>query len=555
MSTFVQGRERLAAVQGTKIVLTASATEMSDFFNNPFIAFVGGFGKGPIPLSYVRKTLYPHKPRKADGQASYAPYGLRKVESILLEGGFSRNDVVVVYPEDLELFVGPNTKVVGISSMDPTGMGYVSKTYSSIVGGGEPMNRIEFRKLVMNPAIKKYKPKIIVGGYGSWQLERQHVSESYGVDCVLMGGRPAPIVELFKKAVKGEPIPRIAKADESLDNWDYNKEMPLTSNVSIHGAVEISKGCGRNCQFCTPTMQHKIDVPLEKIMQEVALSTQQGSDHITLITEDIFLYGQTDSKFVPNREAILKLCKSVADYPGVKSIQAAHMSLAPAYHDPIMIRDLAEILIEKSWYSFGGKPIITAETGVETGSPRLMKKYMAGKMLPFKPEQWPEVVENAFGILNDNDWYPLATLIIGLPDEKEEDMLQTLELMDNLKDYNAFYVPLFFVPLENCVLMNKKGTEMDSLSKARWDFFIKCWEYNIKIWKPTFLDNRIHNPFLYRTFDRVLIPYFGRILGAYYGLTRRGSADQFKQAVYQLSMPMPDNGRKVKGKINAQQEA
>ena len=142
-----------------------------------------------------------------------------------------------------------------------------------------------------------------------------------------MGGRPGPIVELFKKAVNGEAIPRIAKADESLDNWNYNEEMPLTKNVAIHGAVEISKGCGRNCQFCTPTMQHKIDVPLEKIMKEVALSTAQGSDHITLITEDLFLYGAKDAKFIPNREAVVKLCKSVADYPGVKSIQAAHMSL------------------------------------------------------------------------------------------------------------------------------------------------------------------------------------------------------------------------------------
>lgn len=545
----------MEAGSGTKIVLTASAIEMSDFYNNPFIAFVGGFGKGPIPLSYVRKALYPHKPKRVDGQASYAPYGLRKVEAILLEGGFSREDIAVVYPEDLDFFIGPNTKVVGISSMDPTGMGYVSKTYSSIVGGGEPMNRIEFRKLVMHPAIKRFKPKIIVGGYGSWQLERQHVSESYGVDCVLMGGRPGPIVEIFKKAVNDEPLPRIAKADETLDNWNYNKEMPLSHHVAIHGAVEISKGCGRNCQFCTPTMQHKIDVPLEKIMQEVATSTAQGSDHVTLITEDLFLYGAKDPRFVPNREAVVKLCRSVADCPGVKSIQAAHMSLAPVYHDPRMIRELAEILIEKSWYSFDKKPIITAETGIETGSPRLMKKYMAGKMLPFAPEQWQEVVTNAFGILNDNDWFPLATLIIGLPDEKEEDMLQTLELMDDLKDYNAFYVPLFFVPLENCVLMNKKGAEMDSLSKARWDFFIKCWEYNIKIWKPTFLENRLPNQFLYRTFDRVLIPYFGRILGAYYGLTRRGTGDQFKKAVYQLSLPMPENGRKVKGKVKAKVDA
>jgi radical SAM superfamily enzyme YgiQ (UPF0313 family) len=537
------------AVLGRKIVLTASSTEMSDFFNNPFIAFVGGFGKGPIPLSYARKTLYPPTGSRPDGQAKNAPYGLRKVEAILLQNGFSPQDIAVVHPDNLQNFIGPETKVVGISSMDPTGMGYVSKTYSSIVGGGEPMNAIEFKKLIMHPSIKKYKPKIIVGGFGSWQLERKHVSDSYGVDCVLIGGKPEPIAGIFKKAVNGEALPRIAKADESLSTWDYNVQMPLTKHSAIHGAVEISKGCGRNCQFCTPTMQNKVDVPLEKIMQEVALTTAEGCDHVALITEDLFLYGTKDKAFIPNKEAVVKLVKSVADYPGVKSIQASHMSLAPVYHDPQMIKELAEILIEKSWYSFGKKPIITAETGVETGSPRLMKKYMAGKMLPFKPEQWQEVVTNAFGILNDNDWYPLATLIIGLPDEKEEDMLQTLELMDKLKGYNAFYVPLFFVPLENCVLMNKKGAEMDSLSKARWDLFIKCWEYNIKIWKPTFLENRLTNPLIYKTFDQFLIPYFGKILGVYYGLTRGEKSEQLKQAVWQLSMPMPESSKhKMKDK-------
>jgi radical SAM superfamily enzyme YgiQ (UPF0313 family) len=212
------------------------------------------------------------------------------------------------------------------------------------------------------------------------------------------------------------------------------------------------------------------------------------------------------------------------------------MSLAPAVHNPQMVKELAEILIERSWYSFDKKEIITAETGIETGSTRLMKKYMAGKMLPFKPEQWPEIVTDAFGILNDNNWYPLATLIVGLPDEKEEDVLQTLELMDKLKGYNAFYVPLFFVPLENCVLMNKKGAEMDSLSQARWDLFIKCWDYNVRIWKPTFLENRVHNPILYKAVDRIVIPYAGRIAGFYYGWTR---GEQLKQAFWTLSMSQP----------------
>jgi radical SAM superfamily enzyme YgiQ (UPF0313 family) len=519
---------------GVKIVLTASATEMSDFFNNPFIAFSGGFGKGPIPIGFVRKTLYPPVDRRPNRRAVYAPYGLRKVEAMLLEAGFTEDEVAVVHPEDLEAFVGPETKVIGISSMDPPGMGYVSKTYSNIIGGGEPMNAIEFYKLVMNPAIKKYKPTIIVGGFGAWQLERKKVSESLGVDTVILGGKPQPIVEAFKKAVNGEKLPHIVKADESLATWNYNETMPMVKHAGIHGEIEISKGCGRNCQFCTPTMQSKIDVPLEKVMQEVALTVKEGSDHITLITEDLFLYGTHDKTFVPNRQAVVELARRVAKYPGVNSIQVSHMSLAPVVRDPTMVKEIAEAWIDKSWFSLNKKNIITAETGIETGSPRLMEKYMAGKMLPYKPAQWQEVVTQAFGILNDNDWYPLATLIIGLPDENEDDMQQTLELMDKLKGYNAFYVPLFFVPLENCVLMNKKGAGMDSLSKARWDFFIKCWEYNIKIWKPTFLDNRIKNPAIYKAFDQAVIPAFGKIMGLYYGMTR---GEQLKHAFWTLSAP------------------
>jgi radical SAM superfamily enzyme YgiQ (UPF0313 family) len=530
-----EGEREMATDSGVKIVLTASATEMSDYLNNPFMAFTAGFGLGPIPLGFARKTLYPPVERYPDGRAKYAPYGLRKVEAILLENGFTDSDVAVVHPFDLENFVGPETKVVGISSMDPAGMGYVSKTYSSIIGGGEPMNAVEFQRLVTNPSILKFKPKIIVGGFGSWQLERKHMTDKYGIDCVLIGGRPDIIIDAFEKAVAGETLQRVVHADESLPKWDY-ATMCLTKRAAIHGAVEISKGCGRNCQFCTPTVQNKVDVPLDRILREVEITTGEGCDHITLVTEDLFLYGSKSKGFIPDREAVVKLVKGVAETPRVKSIQVSHMSLAPAVNNPQMIKELAEILIEKSWYSFCKKAIITAETGIETGSSRLMRKYMVGKMLPYKPEQWQEIVTDAFGILNDNSWYPLATLIVGLPDEKEEDVLDTLDLMDKLKGYKAFYVPLFFVPLENCVLMNKKGAELDSLSRARWDFFIRCWEYNIRIWKPTFLENRISNALLFKFINNVFIPAFARVAGVYYGWTR---GEQLKQAFITLGMPQP----------------
>jgi radical SAM superfamily enzyme YgiQ (UPF0313 family) len=506
------------SIPGTKIVLTASATEMSEFGNSQFIAFVGGFASGPVPKWLIRKYLYPPVERTAEGRAKVAPYGLRKVEAILLQNGFTEHDVAVVHPADLDHFVGLNTKAVGISSMDPTGMGYVSKTYSSLVGGGEPMNAVEFKALANHPSIRQYKPKVIVGGFGSWQLERKRLTRDYGVDCLVMGPGQEGIVQVFKKAVAGEVLPQRVRSPAKPD-----EKFPLIKHAAIHGAVEISKGCGRNCQFCTPTVLRKVDTPLEEVVKEVELTAMERGEkgtHITLVTEDLFLYGAKDKTFVPNEEAVLKLVKSVASVPNVKAIQPSHMSLAPVVCKPNMIKQVAEVLLEHSWYNFNGKPIVTGETGIETGSVRLMRKYMAGKMLPYKPEQWKEIVTQAFGILNDNDWYPLATLIVGLPDETEADVAETLSLMDDLKDFNAFYVPLFFVPLEDCLLMNKRGAEYDSLTKMRWDFLTRCWEYNVRIWRGTFLGNRISNPTLLKAVNRAAIPVAAKIAQKYYGLTR-----------------------------------
>lgn len=503
---------------GTKIVLTASATEMSDFCNSQFVAFVGGFASGPVPKWLIRKYLYPPVARTSEGRAKVAPYGLRKVEAILLKNGFAAKDVAVVHPADLDTFVGPNTKVVGISSMDPSGMGYVSKTYSSLIGGGEPMNSVEFKALVNHPSIKMYKPKVIVGGFGSWQLERRHLIRDYGIDCLVIGPGQEGIIEVFQKAVDGQSLPQRIRSPSKEE-----EEFPAIEHAAIHGAVEISKGCGRNCQFCTPTVLKKMDTPLERVIEEAELTARECGEkgtQITLVTEDLFLYGVRDKTYIPNEDAVVKLVKRVASVPNVKAIQPSHMSLAPVVCKPNMIKQVAEILLEHSWYSFNGKPIVTGETGIETGSVRLMRKYMVGKMLPYKPEQWKEIVKQAFGILNDNDWYPLATLIIGLPDETEEDILDTLGLMDDLKDFNAFYVPLFFVPLEDCLLMNKQGAEYDSLTKMRWELLTRCWEYNVHIWRGTFLGNRIANPTVLKAVNNAAIPVAAKIAQKYYGLTR-----------------------------------
>lgn len=42
---------------------------------------------------------------------------------------------------------------------------------------------------------------------------------------------------------------------------------------------------------------------------------------------------------------------------------------------------------------------------------------MSGKVKPYTIEEWPDVIDDAFGILDDNHWIAVASMMTGLPKE------------------------------------------------------------------------------------------------------------------------------------------
>jgi len=458
---------------GVMIVLTASDIEMSDFKLNPFMAFAGGF-----PQFLVQKRLYPSLPSNPDGSAKFAPYGLRKVESLLVEE-FGEENVVVSHPSNLHRFIGPRTKIVGISTMDPLGTGFVSRTYTSLLGlDGKPATLAEFEDLVYHPALRNCNAKIIVGGSGAWQISDAKMQERMGIDTVLVGQAEHSLIQIFRKALAGEELSNVITMQTP-----SHEEIPLIKRASIYGTVEIMRGCGRGCSFCSPTLRQRYSLPLDHILREVELNARNGSKMIILQTDDLFLY-QAKKNFIPNKEAIVELIRAVEQIEGVEYLQAAHASLAPVVYDKSLIEEIAPAFVEKSIWSCRGKRCASVEVGIETGSARLMKQYMRGKMLPYKPEQWQDVVVRSVELLNDNEIYPLATLILGLPGEQEEDVLATIDLLDRLESSKLFYVPLLFTSEEESNLRRQRHGNLKDLDKAQWDVISRCWKHNIDVWNP-----------------------------------------------------------------------
>ena len=87
--------------------------------------------------------------------------------------------------------------------------------------------------------------------------------------------------------------------------------------------------------------------------------------------------------------------------------------------------------------------------------------------------------------MHDNKLVPACTLIVGLPDEREEDVIKTMDLVDDLKDMRSLIVPLFFVPLGK--LQNEGWFEETTLSALHKQLLVRCAEHDF-YWVDNLLD-------------------------------------------------------------------
>ncbi|MBS7609086.1 B12-binding domain-containing radical SAM protein [Candidatus Bathyarchaeota archaeon] len=459
-----------------RIVLTADRTLMSEYGGSIFLGFFACAPRGFIPAQdwFYFHFLCPSVPvDRRTGIPLRAPLGLRKIEAKLLEYGFSREEVAVVHPDYLQKVVGEETRALGITAFDPLGLGPITSTYVPLLGGKESYNMHKFREL-MERRIPRHKDlRIIVGGPGSWQLLEKDAIREFGIDTVVIGEGEGVVGPLFKDALEGKPLPPIVYGSPVGEG-----DVPNIVGPTIHGLVEISRGCGRGCQFCEPTMRYLKNRSLEDILKEVRLNIQSGLDHVTLHSDDVFRYKALGLQ--PRQEAVEELFKAVCSVEGVRKVHVSHGAFASILSAPKMLPSLSEImnLSWKNWRSY--------QVGLETGSPRLIGKYMIGKCKPWKPEEWPEVVIQAMGISNDAFWIPCSTILMGLPGETGDDVVKTLELLDDLKDYKTMFYPLFFVPLGQ--LRKMDFFTPDKMLPEHFELLLKCWEFDLKLW-PRFYED------------------------------------------------------------------
>jgi len=360
--------------------------------------------------------------------------------------------------------------------------------------GGEPQMKLRFQKLLHDPAVLRYRPKIVTGGPGAWQLVNPEARRNAGVDCVVVGEAENVVAPLFRRIMAGEEVPGLV-----MGKVTPPEQIPELRHATVDGLVEIARGCGRGCEFCVPQLQKFRSIPLANICHDVDTNVRAGRQPC-LHAEDVMRYGART--IAVDEERVVGMFRAVRERSGVTKVSVSHFALASVASAPAAVQRITEILHLDKHHWLGG------QTGVETASPMLMAKYMSGKCRPFTCEQWPETVVQGFQVLEQNHWVPCATIIMGLPGEQERDVLMTTELIDRLRGFRSLVVPLFFVATgelnDGCSSFGTKD-----MKRAHSELFMNCWEHNLK-WGEELLDDwegRSIRDGLMRTFLRVAFSF------------------------------------------------
>lgn len=479
----------MAKARGYKIVLTADRSLMSEYAGNIFFGFSTSAPRGFIPNWLYYRYVCPPVKAYENGEAVFAPYPLRKIEAALLRYGFEPNEVIVAHPSYLDKVVDEGTRVVGVTAMDPLGLGPVTSMFINLFGG-EAYDAYDFRRLMFSDVFTRFDLRMVVGGPGAWQLAKEEVQRRFGIDTVVIGEAENIVGPLFNDAVKGNPLPRLVEGTSV-----SVEDIPNIVKPSISGLIEVSRGCGRGCDFCTPTLLRFRCRSIQDIVEEAKVNVRAGKRNVILHSEDVFRYKARG--VYPDPVAVEELFKSVLNVEGVEKVSVSHGCFTSIFSAPKMLLNISELmnLSERNWRAY--------EVGLETGSPRLVKMYMEGKCKPFKPEDWPEIVKQATGISNDAHWMPVSTLVMGLPGEGADDVVKTLELIDDLEDFSIMFYPLFFVPIGS--LSKEEYFTKEKMLPEHFELFFKCWEVNLRQWPQIFNDLSLDYNLPQKAFIKLLL--------------------------------------------------
>ena len=463
------------------IVLVADRTLSADYK----ILFEGIFATmqtTQVPAIAMRRFVSPPVKTDNPGRATSAPLGVRRVESALLKYlHLSADDVVCTTPEFLPKLLGPWVKVVGVSSSDPLGQG-MSNTTTTSFWDGELYTRYWMRLMLEKilDTKRKYGFKVVGGGAGAWQWNRyDDPIASECIDVVLEGYFEDIGPEIFKTLLESKPT----ESYYCQDGTAVDKVAPITA-PSMLGIIELSRGCGRGCKFCTMSRKKMSHLPVDAIMSDLQMNVSRGQRSVVSGSEDFFRYGSDSIK--PDFDKLCALLNEMRKIKELSFMQIDHANITSVMQ--LSDNELIEIRKLLTWNS--RSDYLWVNMGVESANGHLVAANGPGKVAPCSPRDWQDVVCDTVDKMSRTGFFSVISLVLGLPGETSADVDMTYKLVKYLEKKNAVIFPVFYEPYSTDQIEQGMRFSVEKMRPEHLALYSACYEINFRKVPLLFWDNQ-----------------------------------------------------------------
>ncbi len=435
-----------------------------------------------VPPMMMRRLLSPPVRTDAAGRAQAAVLGLRRLEaSLLAQTPLNEADVVCTTTESLSRLLGPWTKVVAISSSDFLGHGMSNTTTSSFWGGRlYTAHWIEALMAKVRRAKDRFGFRVVAGGAGAWQLAREEQAAArLGFDTIFEGYVEGQGPALFEAILQGQSPPALVH-----ETGTCTMEIQPVRGPSVLGVIELSRGCGKGCRFCTIGRYRMEHLPPQTILADLQTNVTGGQPNIVNSSEDFLRYGCSGMKV--NFEALRGLLEQMRQIKGLGFMQPDHANISSVLQ--FSDDELAELRRLMEWPS--GAKHLWMNLGLESANGLLVAATGPGKIAPFRAEDWESMVAQAADKLVRCGFFPVFSVVLGLPGETPDDLRRTRLLVERLSELPLAVFPVFHEPHSAEGIHARQGFNVSKMTAEHLALYTTCYEINFRRIPAVYWDNQ-----------------------------------------------------------------
>jgi tRNA-2-methylthio-N6-dimethylallyladenosine synthase len=278
--------------------------------------------------------------------------------------------------------------------------------------------------------LKRERPECVVGVGGCWaQSVKDEVFERFPFVDVAFG--PGQVHRLAEFLTSDS-----LSAQGYFEFEGFTGHLPARRERPFQGWLQISVGCNCACSYCIvpSTRGREVSRPLHELVAEVGAMAADGVREVTLLGQNVNSYGRD----LPVRASFAELLYELDEIDGIDRIR--YTSPHPKDMREDVIRAHAEL----------ASVCEHIHLPLQSGSSRILKAmrrtYDRGRYL----DRVAMIREHLPDVSLSTD------IIVGFPGETEQDFLQTLEVIEEVRYDSAF----------TFVFSPRRGTEAATIEQG-----------------------------------------------------------------------------------------